>query len=79
MDMTYTCEDTMVGCAHDAVVTREWNSWDSVFPNAEITARLAWVDQSIESNNFTCDLNTDNENDITNCMVRELLFVVCFF
>ena len=29
---------------------------------------LAWVDQSNKDRNFTCDLDTDNENDITNCM-----------
>ena len=68
MDTTYTCADTTFGCSHGGNVNREWDWTTSLFPDAEITARLAWVDQSIENKNYTCDLNTDDENDITNCM-----------
>ena len=68
MDIMYTCKDTVGGCAHGGTVDREWDYVKSMFPSSEITARLAWVDQSDKDRNFTCDLDTDNENDITNCM-----------
>jgi NADPH oxidase len=68
MDTTYTCADTVLGCAHGGNVNREWNWYTSMFPTSDVTARLAWVDQSTPDRNYTCDLNTDDENDITNCM-----------
>jgi hypothetical protein len=67
MDMTYTCKDTIGGCG-SGDVDHLWNYETSMFPSKEVTARLAWVDQSIDGKNFTCDLDTDDENDITNCM-----------